>query len=229
MNGRRDASPELLRTVVIRAALGFLTLGALLFIPAGTLAYWEAWLYMAVLMVPMIFMLRYLLKNDPQLLERRMQMREREATQKRVVTLSAIYLLVTFTIPGFDERWGWSAVPSALVIVADVVVLLGYGIIFLVFRENQYAARTIRVEAGQKVISSGPYAVVRHPMYVGVLLMYLASPLALGSFWALLPALLIIPILVVRINNEEQVLERELSGYHAYRQNTRYRLIPGAW
>ena len=221
--------PGLARTVYTRALLAVPALWAILFVPAGTLAYWEAWLYLAILLLPMFFVFRYLLKHDPQLLERRMQMREREVAQRRIITLSYLYFLVAFTLPGFDRRWGWSDVPPLVVIAADLVVMLGYGMFVLVLRENQYAARTIQVEQGQRVISSGPYALVRHPMYLGVTLMYLASPLALGSYWALLPALLIVPILVARIINEEKVLERDLDGYREYKQITRYRLLPGVW
>ena len=221
--------PGLARTVYTRALLAVPALWAILFVPAGTLAYWEAWLYLAILLVPMFFVFRYLLKHDPQLLERRMQMREREVAQRRIITLSYLYFLVAFTLPGLDRRWGWSDVPPLVVIAADLVVMLGYGMFVLVLRENQYAARTIQVEQGQRVISSGPYALVRHPMYLGVTLMYLASPLALGSYWALLPALLIVPILVARIINEEKVLERDLAGYREYKQITRYRLLPGVW
>ena len=224
-----SVQPGLARTVWTRLLLGIPALGALLFIPAGTLAYWEAWLYLAILLIPMFCVFRYLLKNDPQLLARRMQMREREVAQRRIIAVSSLYFLVVFTLPGFDHRWDWSDVPPLVVITADLVVMLGYGMFFLVLRENQYAARTIRVEQGQRVISSGPYALVRHPMYLGVTLMYLASPLALGSYWALLPALLIVPILVARIINEEKVLERDLAGYREYKQITRYRLLPGVW
>lgn len=229
MNSSQTAHPDLIKKVALRVALAVPAMMALFFIPAGTLAYWEAWLYLAVILIPMFFALRYLLKNNPQLLERRMQMREKEAAQQRVIKFSLLYFLLAFILPGLDKRWGWSDVPVWVVIAADLLVLLGYAIIVMVFKENQYAARTVRVEEGQKVISSGPYAVVRHPMYVGVVLMYLASPLALGSYWALLPALLIIPILVARIINEEQVLERELNGYHDYQQSTKYRLLPGVW
>ena len=158
-----------------------------------------------------------------------MQMREREVAQRRIITLSYLYFLVAFTLPGFDRRWGWSDVPPLVVIAADLLVMLGYAMFVLVLRENQYAARTIQVEQGQRVISSGPYALVRHPMYLGVTLMYLASPLALGSYWVLLPALLIVPILVARIINEEKVLERDLAGYREYKQIIRYRLLPGVW
>ena len=224
-----STQPGLARTVYTRALLAVPALWAILFVPAGTLAYWEAWLYLAILLIPMFVVFRYLLKNDPQLLERRMQMREREVAQRRIITLSYLYFLVAFTLPGFDRRWGWSDVPPLVVIAADLVVMLGYGMFVLVLRENQYAARTIQVEQGQRVISSGPYALVRHPMYLGVTLMYLASPLALGSYWALLPALLIVPILVARIINEEKVLERDLAGYREYKQITRYRLLPGVW
>jgi len=224
-----STQPGLARTVYTRVLLAVPALWAVLFLPAGTLAYWEAWLYLAILLIPMFFVFRYLLKHDPQLLERRMQMREQEVAQRRIITLSYLYFLVAFTLPGFDRRWGWSDVPPLVVIAADLVVMLGYGMFVLVLRENKYAARTIQVEQGQQVISSGPYALVRHPMYLGVTLMYLASPLALGSYWALFPALLIVPILVARIINEEKVLERDLAGYREYTQITKYRLLPGVW
>jgi protein-S-isoprenylcysteine O-methyltransferase Ste14 len=224
-----SVQPGLARTVWTRLLLAVPALGALLFLPAGTLAYWEAWLYLAILLIPMFCVFRYLLKNDPQLLARRMQMREREVAQRRIIAASSLYFLVVFTLPGFDHRWGWSDVPPWAVIAADLVVLFGYGIFISVLRENQYASRTIQVEQGQRVISSGPYAFVRHPMYLGVTLMYLATPIALGSYWALLPALLIVPILVARIINEEKVLERDLAGYREYKQITKYRVLPGVW
>jgi protein-S-isoprenylcysteine O-methyltransferase Ste14 len=222
-------NPETAKRVFIRIALVMPVLAAILFIPAGTLAYWEAWVYLGVLLIPFFFVIGYFLRNNPEFLERRMQMRERERAQRRIIGLSWIWFLLAFILPGLDYRWGWSDVPVPVVIAADLVVLLGYGLIVLVFRENQYASRTVQIEQGQQVISSGPYARVRHPMYLGTLLMYLASPVALGSYWALIPALLIIPILVARIGNEEQVLARELRGYVEYQQTTRRRLIPGIW
>jgi protein-S-isoprenylcysteine O-methyltransferase Ste14 len=229
MTGDRSAQSALARKVYGRVLLAVPAIWAILFLPAGTLAYWEAWLYLAILLIPMFFVFRYLLKHEPQLLERRMQMREREAVQRRIIALSLVYFLLVFILPGLDRRWGWSDVPVPAVVAADLVVMLGYGVFVLVLRENQYASRTIQVEKDQRVISSGPYAIVRHPMYLGVLLMYLASPLALGSYWALLPALLIVPILVARIVNEEQVLERDLNGYREYKQVTKYRLLPRIW
>jgi len=219
----------LLKLVLSRYVLGFLVLCLLFFVPAGTLNYWEAWVYLAVLFVPMTFMLVYLLRNDPQLLERRMRMREKEHAQRLVIRLSFLWFPLAFVLPGLDRRWEWSQAPTWLVLAADLLVFLGYGVFMLVLRENSYASRTVQVEQGQKVISSGPYAVVRHPMYSGAILMYLASPLALGSYWAVLPALLIVPILVARALNEEKVLLRDLPGYKDYTQKTVYRLAPGIW
>ena len=221
--------PRLSRTVYARAVLAVPVLCAVFFLPAGTLAYWQAWVYLAILLVPMFLVFSYLLRNNPQLLERRMQMREREVTQQRLIGVTIVYFLVAFLLPGFDRRWGWSNVPTWLVLVADLGVVAGYGLFILVLKENQFASRTVQVEQEQQVVSSGPYAFVRHPMYLGVVLMYLASPLALGSYWALLPSVGIIPILVVRIVNEEKVLERDLAGYREYEQKTRYRMLPGVW
>ena len=220
---------DLTRRAYLAIAGAVVVFGAIFFLPAGTLDYWQAWAYMGVVLVPMLFVLVYLLRRDPELLARRLQMRERERTQKGVIGFAMIFMLAAFIMPGFDRRWGWSAMPWWVVVAADLVVLLGYAIIFRVFRENRFTSRTIQVEQGQQVISTGPYAVVRHPMYVGVLVFYLASPIALGSWWAFLPALTFIPILVVRILNEEQVLERDLPGYREYKLKTRYRLLPGIW
>jgi protein-S-isoprenylcysteine O-methyltransferase Ste14 len=225
----QPAQNALARKVYLRIALAVPVLGAIIFLPAGTLAFWEAWLYLAVLLIPMSVVFNYLLHHDPELLARRVQWREKETAQRRIINLSLLYFLLAFMLPGFDRRWGWSDASWPVVLAADLVVMLGYTLFMLVLRENRYAARTIRVEEGQRVISSGPYAIVRHPMYLGALLMYLASPMALGSYWALVPALLIVPILVARILNEERVLERDLNGYLEYKQATRYRLVPGLW
>lgn len=229
MENSGHSKRDLLKGMAIRLGLGIPCLAAMLFLPAGTLAYWEAWVYLAILLIPMTFALIYLYRKAPELLERRMRVREKEATQRKIINLSLLYFLVVFMLPGFDKRFGWSNVPVGMVIVGDLVVLLGYCFILVVFRENQYASRVVEVNEGQQVINTGPYALVRHPMYLGVTLMYVFSPLALGSYWAMIPALLIIPILVMRIRNEEEVLSRELAGYSAYIQQTRYRLLPGIW
>ena len=220
---------KLTKMVSVRLLVFIPLLLAMFFLPAGTFAYWEAWVYLTVLLIPMVFILIYLLKNDPELLERRMRMREKESEQKLIIKISYLYFLLVFLLPGFDKRLGWSNIPVVVVIVADVLVLVSYGMFFLALRENRYASRIIEVEQEQKVISSGPYAIVRHPMYVGVSLIYIFSPLALGSYWATIPSLLIIAFLVARIRNEESVLGRELKGYKEYMQKTKYRLIPGIW
>jgi protein-S-isoprenylcysteine O-methyltransferase Ste14 len=212
-----------------RLLIGISLLSAMFFLSAGTFAYWEAWVYLAVLFIPISLILSYFLKNDPELLERRMRMKEKEKSQKLIVKISYLYFFLTFLLPGFDKRFGWSDVPVVVVIIADILVMFGYGIFSLVLRENRYASRIIEVEKDQKVISSGPYAIVRHPMYLGILIMYTFSPLALGSYWAIIPAIMIIPILVARVWNEEHILAKELNGYQKYMQKTKYRLIPGIW
>jgi len=210
-------------------AAALVVLSLMFFLPAGTLDYWQAWAYLAIVFIPAFFVVAYFLKNDPEFLERRMKFKEREAKQQTVIKLSGILFLRGFLVPGVDRRFGWSGVPLEFVIAADAVVLLAYLFIFLVFRENSYAGRTIEVISGQKVISSGPYSSIRHPMYLGVFLMYAATPIALGSYWALPPFLLILPILILRILNEEEVLRRDLPGYAEYCDKTPYRLLPFVW
>lgn len=229
MSNNQLSRGELTRIVIVRFLGAILVLSALFFLPAGTFAYREAWVYLAILFIPMLFVFFYLLNNDPELLARRMKTREKESEQKLIIKLSFIPFLLAFLLPGFDKRLGWSNVPVGMVVMADILVVLGYGMVFLVFRENRYASRVVEVEQEQTVISSGPYAMIRHPMYLGSLLLYILSPLALGSYWAMIPAILIIPVIVARIRNEESVLARDLSGYQEYMQKTRYRLIPGVW
>ena len=212
-----------------RMGMAVIVLGAMFFLPAGTANYIEAWIYMAILFLPMTAVLLYYLKKDPELLRRRMQIHEREKEQKRFVWISLLLFLLAFLLPGFDYRYGWTTVPPALVAVADLLVLGGYGIFVLVLRENRYASRIVEVADGQTVVDTGPYAVVRHPMYSGVIVLYLCSPVALGSFLAVIPAALLIPILILRIRNEEDVLSRGLPGYDAYKKRVRYRLFPGIW
>ncbi|NWG35875.1 MAG: isoprenylcysteine carboxylmethyltransferase family protein [Chloroflexi bacterium] len=220
---------QLARTACTRFFSAIPALGLIFFLPAGTFDYWQAWLYMALLFTPMFFLMRYLIKNDPALLERRMKMKEKAAEQSLIIKLSYMYFLATFLLPGFDRRFGWSNVPLWLVLFADALVLAGYILVMLVFKENSYAARTVEVEEGQKVIDTGPYAVVRHPMYVGVGLLYVLTPPALGSAWAMIPAIFLIPLLIARIVSEERILAKELKGYTEYQQKVRYRLLPGVW
>ncbi len=214
---------------LVRIVAAFVILLGMLLFSAGTVGYWEAWAYMAVLFVPMTLALAYLLWNDPGLLERRMRMREREKEQGLVVKLGSLCYLLIFLLPGLDRRFGWSEVPVAAVVMADILFLLGYGLFVLVLKENSYASRVVEVEEGQRVVTTGPYAIVRHPMYGAVIAIFVATPVALGSWWAVLPALPLVALLVVRVRNEEQVLLKELEGYSDYSQVTRYRLVPGLW
>jgi protein-S-isoprenylcysteine O-methyltransferase Ste14 len=209
------------------AALAVVSL--MFFLPAGTLDYWQAWVYIAIVFVPASLVMLYFLRTDPEFLERRFRTREKEAKQQLVIKLAGVVFIAGFLIPGVDRRFGWSSVPLWLVLAADIAVLLSYFLVFLVFRENSYAGRTIEVEKGQKVISTGPYSVIRHPMYIGMIIMYMATPIALGSYWALPAFLLIVPVLILRILNEEEVLMRELPGYKEYCAKTRYRLVPFVW
>jgi len=217
------------KKIIIRFAMLLIFLWIFFFLPAGSFKFWEAWIYCMVLVVPMIFAVVYFLKRDPELLERRIKLKEKGKEQKAIIMLSIAIFLIGFIIPGLDYRFHWSEVPAYLVIAADAFVLLGYLIFFLVLKENSYASRIIEVDKEQKVISTGPYAIVRHPMYSGVMLMFLLTPIALGSFWALI-AFLPLPILLVcRILNEEKILLKELAGYKEYCQKVRYRLIPFIW
>lgn len=212
-----------------RVSAAFAVLGLMLFAAAGTLRFWQAWAYLALLLALVAGVLRYLMRRDPALLERRMRLREKAPEQRRIVARSVAVLLALFLVPGLDRRFGWSSVPVAAVLAADALVVLGYLLFLRVLRENPYASRIVEVEEGQRVVTTGPYAVVRHPMYVAVLLIYVATPLALGSFWGLAPAALIPGVLVARILSEERLLREKLDGYRAYAERTRYRLVPGVW
>jgi len=217
------------KMVFTRFALAFIALGFMFFLPAWTFNYWQAWVYMLILFIPMSVLIRYLYKHDPALLERRMRMKERQKTQKLIIALSFLFFLPAFVIPGFDVRLGWSNVPFMVVVIADIVVILGYLMFALVLKTNSYASRVVEVEKGQKVITTGPYAMVRHPMYLASLILYGFSPLALGSYWAMIPVVLLVPLIVARIKGEEKELLENLEGYKEYVMKTKYRLVPGVW
>jgi len=204
-------------------------IGLFLFLPAGSFLFWEAWVYAAALFIPMVITMTYLIKNDPELLKRRMRFNEKEKTQRLIVKLFRLPFLVGFLIPGFDYRFNWSEVTPMLVIIANIMVFAGYFLVFWVFRENTYTSRIVEVEKGQRVISSGPYAVVRHPMYAGMILMFIFTPIALGSWWALIVFIFTPLVLIIRIFNEERFLLKELPGYKDYCRKIRYRLIPYVW
>jgi protein-S-isoprenylcysteine O-methyltransferase Ste14 len=214
---------------ILKTALAIIVLGAAFFLPAGSLDYWNAWVYLGVVFIPGFFVIIYFLKNSPKLLERRMRFKEKIREQKIIITVSNIILSVGFLIPGFDYRYHWSAVPLPFVIVSDVMVLLGFAIVALTFRENSYASRIIEVEKGQKLITTGPYSVVRHPMYMGVLLSMLFTPLALGSYWGLVTFVPTAIIVALRTLNEEKLMMRMLHGYREYARKVKYRIVPFVW
>ena len=219
----------LIRRVIVRFSLLPVLLGLFIFIPAGTFNYWQVYAYIAVIVIPMLFVLCYLLKTDPQLLERRMRAKEKEEQQVLIQVVFSLVLLAAFIISGLDRRFGWSEIPIQAVALADVIIFLGYLIIFFVFKQNSYASRIVEVNAHQKVVSTGLYAIVRHPMYVGVLVMFIPTPIALGSYLGLIPMATMPLVIALRIFNEEKVLCRDLLGYKEYCQKTLYRLLPFVW
>ena len=209
--------------------LGLIIMGALLFLPAGTLAYRGAWLIIALLFIPILVVGVVLLIKAPDLLRKRLAMKEREKEQQGVVALSGLLLVASLVIAGLDYRFGWSHISSTIVTIAAVVLLVGYGLYAEVLRENAYLSRVVEVQEGQRVIDTGLYGIVRHPMYFAVSLLYLSIPIVLGSWWALLLMSPCIFLLVLRIRNEEQVLHQGLSGYTDYTKRVRYRMIPFVW
>ena len=218
------------KQVIIRFGLAALVIPVILFAMAGTLHYWQGWLYLAVLLLPMLAAVTYFLRADPELLERRMKFHEKESEQQTIILLGAVVFVAGFLGIAIDLRLhGLNQVPSSMILVADAGVFLGYCLILWVFKENSYASRTIEVVKDQKVIKTGPYSIIRHPMYLGFLVMYLLTPVALGSWWAVPIFLLYIPILIWRIFNEEKVLLRDLQGYKEYCEERRYRLLPLIW
>jgi len=220
---------EMKKIAIRRFSGGIIFFGLLFFLTAGTIRYWQAWVYMVVLFGTMGLMVRYFLRNDPGLLERRLKMKEEREKQSAIQKVGAVFWIAVFVIPGLDQRFEWSSVPWLVVIASDVLVIAGYLYICRVLMENSYASRTIEVHEGQSVITTGPYAIVRHPMYSAVLVLMAFTPLALASFWAVIPALTLPLQLIVRIRDEEEMLLEELDGYREYTEQTRYRLIPGVW
>jgi len=215
--------------LILRLSLGLIIVAAMLFIPAGSLRFWQGWAYLMVWFVPMLFAFGYFYKHDPQLIERRMQRKEKVHEQKLIIRFGFATWLIGYLLPGLDHRFGWSHLPLWLTILSQAFVLGGCLMIFWVLKANSFAAATIRVEPGQRVISSGPYRIVRHPMYLGAGVMFLFAPLALGSYFALPVFALFIPIIVFRLLNEEKVLRQELPGYPEYCLRTRFRLVPLVW
>ena len=222
-------SDELKRKLFFRIALFPALLAVLILLPAGSWWVWPVYVYFALLLGSMSILLAIFWKRDPAFLERRMKTGETEPVQKKIIVVSLIVFVSGFLVVGFDHRFGLSRVPAYIVFLADTLVLLGYFFILRVFLENPHASRIIETHRDHRVISTGPYAIVRHPMYVGALVLFLATPVALGSFWALLPFAFLILTLALRIQNEETFLLKHLKGYEDYCRKVRFRLIPFVW
>jgi protein-S-isoprenylcysteine O-methyltransferase Ste14 len=227
-----SATPDL-RRQAIRALTQFQIFVALLiFLSAWSLRYWQGWLYWLVFSAAVWWITLFFLRHDPHLIEGRMQAgprAEQQPIQKIIQRMAAVLAAALVIVPGLDHHFGWSAVSSTVVLIADAMVAQGFAIVFRVFRENSFAASTIKVETAQRVISTGPYATVRHPMYAGAALIILATPLALGSLWTLPIAVVLIAVLVVRLLDEERYLSVNLPGYESYRNSVKYRLLPMVW
>jgi protein-S-isoprenylcysteine O-methyltransferase Ste14 len=210
----------------------FVAMAALLFIPAWTFDYWQAWVFLTVFFLPALAITLYLMKKDPKLLERRVHAgptAEKEKSQKIIQSITSIGFIAMLVVPALDHHFSWSMVPFSLSIVGDVLVALGFLIIFFVYRENTFASATIEVSVEQRVISTGLYALVRHPMYMGGLFLFVGMSLSLGSWWGLVVFALMVPALIWRLLDEEEFLARNLPGYSEYRNKVRCRLIPFIW
>ena len=207
-------------------------LAALLFLPAWTLHYWQAWTFLAVFSVAVLAITLYLVKKDPKLLERRLKAgprAEKERTQRIIQLVATIAFVTVVVFPPIDHRFAWSTVPAYVSIAGDLLVFLGLLIVFFVFKENTFTSAVIEVDAQQKVVATGPYALIRHPMYAGALVMFVGTPLALGSLWGLLTIVPITVVIVLRLLDEEKFLARNLPGYSDYSDKIGYRLLPYIW
>ena len=220
---------KLLISAVTKTILGVVLIGALLFWPAGTFNYPGAWLFIGLLFIPTLILGVVLFILAPDLLKKRIDSKEKEAKQGALIKLMGLMFLLGFIVSALDFRYGWSSVPTWLVIVASVAFLIGYLGYAEVLRENAYLSRTVEVQDGQTVVSTGLYGVVRHPMYLATLFMFLPLPLILGSLFGLIPMVLYVPLIIARILNEEKVLCEGLKGYPEYTQKVKYRLIPFIW
>ena len=220
---------KLLWNALAKFTCGLLLVGLLIFLPAGTLAYANGWLLVGLLFGPMLIAGFVMLAKTPAFLEKRLDAKEKQATQKGVLAFSGLMFIAGFVVAGLDYRFGWSEVPDWVVIAASVLFLIAYALYAEVMRENAYLSRTIKVEEGQTVVDTGLYGIVRHPMYMATLLLFLVIPLILGSWYALIAFGFYPVIIIVRLRDEEDLLTRELPGYDAYKKKVKYRLIPFVW
>ena len=220
---------KLLLSALTKFIAGLVLMGLVLFLPAGTWNYFNAWLFLGLLFIPMMILGVVLFVKAPELLEKRLQSKEKESTQKGVVAVSGFMFIGAFVLAGLDFRFGWTNVPVWVVTVAAIVLLASYGMYGEVMRENAYLSRTVEVQENQKVIDTGLYGIIRHPMYTATIFLFLAMPLVLGS-WIAFAVMLLYPVAIIaRIGNEEKVLEEGLSGYKEYKKKVKYRLVPFIW
>ena len=220
---------ELLVQALTKYLAGLAAVALLLFLSAGTFDYWNGWLFLGILFVPMLVLGVFLLMKDPELLQKRLQTKETEPEQKRVVLLSGVMFLAGFLLCGLNARFSWLAMPKWTAVFSAAVFLVGYALYAQVMRENAYLSRTVEVQVGQKVVDTGLYGIVRHPMYLATLLLFLSTPLVLGFPLSFLIFLIYPWILVKRIQNEEQILTERLEGYREYQKKVKYKLIPLIW
>lgn len=214
---------------LVKFLFGLILVGALLFLPAGSIEYLNGWLFIGLLFVPMLILGAVLLIKAPKLLEKRISVKEKQNTQKGVVAVSGLLFVAGFVVAGLDFRFVWSEVPIWVVIASSVILLISYALYAEVMRENAYLSRTVEVQENQKVIDTGLYGIIRHPMYAVTIWLFLSIPLVLGSWWALLFFAPYVVVIVVRILNEEKVLEAGLEGYTEYKKRVKYRLLPFIW
>lgn len=206
--------------------------GLVLFGAAGSMRYWQGWLYLTIFTLTSFLITLYLIKKDPALVKRRLKggpMAEQRTTQKIIMFFASLAFIGLLVVPALDYRFGWSAVPLPLVILGDILVVVGFYLVLVVYKENTYTSATIEVAENQKVISTGPYALVRHPMYASASLYLIGTPLALGSYWGFLALVFMMPFLIWRLFDEETFLARNLPGYVEYQKKVQYRLVPYVW
>lgn len=220
---------KLLMEALTKFLCGLLLVGLLIFLSAGTLRYTYGWLFIGLLFAPMLIAGFVMLFKAPDFLKKRLDAKEKQATQKGVVALSGLMFMAGFVLAGLDFRFGWSHIPTWVVIAASILFLFAYALYAEVMRENAYLSRTIKVEQGQTVVDTGLYGIVRHPMYAVTILLFLMIPLVLGSWYALIAFAFYPAIIIVRLKDEEALLTKELPGYEAYKQKVKYRLIPYIW
>lgn len=228
-NAKEIGKGKLMIMAILRFLPLIMIIGIVLFITAGTMTYWNGWLFMGLILLPMISIFIYLLIKDPELLKKRLSSNEKEKTQKWVILISLILMLIAFILPGIDFRYNWSRIPLIIIIIASILFLFGYILFFIVLRQNSYASRVVEMQDKQKLIDTGLYSLVRHPMYLSIIIIYITIPLILGSFYALIPMLLYPIILNIRINNEEKMLEEGLDGYKEYKKKVKFKVIPYIW